>query len=99
MVKKPDVKTVATARNMSLIKWNRAKGFNADLFNEIDKSCGFCDLGDYLGKPKKMWKCDVCPVRVRCSKIQGESSNLEEKMIELIDETIKFLEDMDVNPK
>ena len=95
-----DVKTVATARRRSLRKWNRVRVFCNDLFNEIDKSCGFCDHGIYLSiKDEGLGRCDKCVVGERCKTIQTTTSNLEDKMIKLIDETITFLEDMDVKEK
>ena len=95
-----DVKTVATARRRSLIKWSRVKVFFTDLFNEIDTSCGFCDLGVYLSKKEEgRERCDNCVVVERCKMIQETSSNLEDKMTKLIEDTLEFLEDMDVKEK
>lgn len=96
---KPDVKTVAKARRMSLIKWERVKAFSRDLINEIDKSCGFCELMSYLAGEESLGRCDRCVVNERCQKIQKEASKIEEKLENMIKGTIQFLDEMDVTEK
>lgn len=109
MKKPPEVKTVKIARGMSLVKWKRIKTFSSDLFNEFDSACGFCYLGRYRALSERdgeasddlqfLVKCDHCGVDKRCDKILKKGNNLEEKLFELIDETITFLQDMDVTEK
>lgn len=102
MTELPEVKTVAKARGMSLVKWRKIHELASVLFNEIDSSCGFCQLGRYRAKGKGLTyvaKCDHCGVEKRCQKIMTEAGKLEEKLFELIDETITFLQDMDVTEK
>lgn len=101
MPKPDEVKTVAMARRMSLIKWNRIRGFSRDLFNEIDTSCGFCNLARQLAEKEKgrVEKCDHCQVDTRCHAIQDVSGDIEDKLMKMIEGTISFLEDMDVTEK
>jgi len=97
---KPDVKTVATARRRSLIKWNRIKNFSRDLFNEIETSCGFCELGTYLSKKDEIHgRCHSCGVKTRCEAILEVTKKMEITLEKMINETIQFLEDMDVKEK
>ena len=104
-----EVKTVAMARRMSLIKWKKVKVLSGRVFNELDSACGFCYLGrsralsERDGKDSDnlpfIEKCDHCGVNKRCDKILKKGNNIEEKLTELIDKTITFLEDMDVTEK
>lgn len=92
----PDpVDTVAQARDLSLKKWKRVRLYGNDLFNEIDVRCAFCMLGS--SQSGKLNKCSDCVVRTRCNKIMSVMSDLHAKIDKVIDDTIIFLEEMDVS--
>lgn len=100
MTKLPEVKTIAKARALSLIKWKKVRVLSGRVFNELDSACGFCYLGRGRATEKAHWdKCAHCGVDKQCEKILKKGNKLEEKLFELIDETITFLQDMDVTEK
>ena len=92
------VSTVKQARILSLRKWDNVCILLDTFFDEIDRSCGFCELGRYRSHVQRQsgMGCQFCGVRDRCKQIQSTASDLETQMRDLVTKTIKYLEDMKV---
>ena len=95
------VDTVEKARGLSLIKWEKVRDLHVEFMDAVDENCAFCDLGKYrmieTNSEAIGTGCNKCGVYDRCHEIQSEASNIETLMRTLIEKTIIFLKDMDVN--
>ena len=95
----PDIiDTLKKARDLSLKKWERVRTLAEELFDEIDKSCGFCHYG--MGRVKQCMiesRCDLCTVEPRCKTINSKISEIQNDLGTVIGSTLTFLYKMDVD--